>query len=69
MQAEKSADKLIRINQVMEVTGKARTQLYAAVKSGNFPAPIKDGASSLWVDSEVQQWIADRIANAPRKVA
>ena len=42
MQAEKSADKLIRINQVMEVTGKARTQLYAAVKSGNFPAPIKE---------------------------
>ena len=69
MQAERTVNKLIRIAEVMQVTGKARTQLYAAVKTGNFPAPIKDGTASLWVESEVQSWIADRIANAPRKVA
>lgn len=69
MQAERTVNKLIRIAEVMSMTGKGRTLLYAAVKTGNFPAPIKDGSASLWVESEVQQWIADRIANAPRKVA
>lgn len=69
MQTERVTNRLIRLPEVTALTGKARTQIYAAVKSQNFPIPIKDGALTLWVESEVQQWIADRITNAPRKVA
>jgi prophage regulatory protein len=39
-----------------------RTSIYAGIAAKTFPAPIKSGKRSLWVESEVEQWIADRIA-------
>ena len=69
MQTETMVNRLIRLPEVMAVTGKAKTQIYAGVRTGSFPAPVKDGSLSLWVQSEVQAWVNDRIANAPRKVA
>ena len=38
--------------------------VYAMVKAGKFPKPIKLGRRSLWIESEVQAWIAARIADA-----
>ena len=38
------------------------TSIYAGIAAGTFPKPIKSGKRSLWVESEVSQWIADRIA-------
>ncbi|HET7663855.1 MAG TPA: AlpA family phage regulatory protein [Rhodanobacteraceae bacterium] len=42
--------------------GLGRTSIYAGIASGTFPAPVKVGTRSLWVASELDQWIADRIA-------
>lgn len=58
---------LIKIHQVIARTGKSRSQIYAQVRQGTFPAPIKlSERSSAWVAAEVDEWIAARIA-ASRK--
>ena len=44
-------------------TGLSRTQLYDKVHQGKFPKPVKIGAKAVaWVEAEVDQWLADRIA-------
>lgn len=47
----------IKLKEVLSICGKSRSSVYASIKSGNFPAPIKvGGRSSAWVKSEVLQW-------------
>jgi prophage regulatory protein len=53
---------LLDINEVMARTKKRRTKIYADIRTGNFPKPIKDGASSRWVDTEVDQYLQSLIA-------
>ncbi|WP_246139627.1 helix-turn-helix transcriptional regulator [Parahaliea aestuarii] len=45
-----------------ETTGLKQSRLYELVSEGAFPPPVKLGRASAWVSTEVQQWIADRIA-------
>jgi len=55
----------IRLPVVKELTGLSRATIYAQVKSKAFPSPVPLGARSVgWVRSEVEGWIADRIAAA-----
>jgi prophage regulatory protein len=39
-----------------------RTSIYAGIAAGTFPAPVKVGSRSLWVESEIDTWIEQRIA-------
>ena len=55
--------KMLRLKQVMEVTGLSRTTIYDLTKTGKFPKPIHLGAKAVaWVDSELQDWLQARIA-------
>lgn len=61
---------LERLPAVMARTGKSRSQIYRDVAAGRFPAPVKLGErSSAWDSSEVDRWIADRIASRDAKAA
>ncbi|QRN55917.1 AlpA family phage regulatory protein [Dyella caseinilytica] len=42
--------------------GLGRTTIYAGIAAKTFPGPVKVGKRSLWVESEVDRWIAARIA-------
>jgi prophage regulatory protein len=44
----------------------SRSTIYAAVKAGTFPAPVRIGARAVaWRVSEVEQWLEARpLANA-----
>lgn len=54
---------LLRRPAVERLTGKSRATIYADIKSGRFPAPIKIGAqASAWLASEIDAWIATRVA-------
>lgn len=54
--------KLLRINQVLEITGLGRSTVYNYVAKKTFPEPIKLGQrSSAWIESEVNAWIESRI--------
>lgn len=54
--------KLIRIKDVIQLTGLSRTSIYHYVNTGDFPSYTKFGKSSLWEYSEVQQWINEQLA-------
>ncbi|WP_323845303.1 AlpA family transcriptional regulator [Microbulbifer magnicolonia] len=56
-------DPILRLPEVERQTGLKKTYIYALVKKGEFPAPIKLGErASGWLSSEVRQWVQDRIA-------
>lgn len=48
---------LIKLAEVQRRTALCRSSIYAKVAAGRFPRPVKQGASSAWVDTEVQAWI------------
>jgi prophage regulatory protein len=54
---------LIKLKDVIAVTGVSRSHIYALAQKGHFPKPVKlTERSSAWVASEVQEWIDTRIA-------
>ncbi|MHB1282576.1 MAG: helix-turn-helix transcriptional regulator [Metallibacterium scheffleri] len=58
-----SIERLIRLPEVMLTTGLGRSQIYAKMSSGEFPASVPISAKSRgWVRSEVRGWIGERIA-------
>ena len=60
-------ERLIRLAEYLALTGESRTVAYERIAAHIAPAPIKDGRSSLWVLSEVQAYVARKIATAQRK--
>ncbi|WP_278420104.1 helix-turn-helix transcriptional regulator [Stutzerimonas kunmingensis] len=54
--------KLIRLRQVMEVTGLGRSTIYKYIAENCFPKPVQLGERSVgWVESEVHEWIMERV--------
>lgn len=54
--------RFLRLPEVLSRAGVAKTQLYALVKKGDFPAPRKAGRMSYWPDFEVTAWQHARLA-------
>jgi prophage regulatory protein len=55
--------RILRLKDVIEKTGLARSTIYKYVDAGTFPNPIPLGGRSVgWVDAEVHEWILTRIA-------
>ena len=56
--------KLIKLKQVMECTGLARSTVYKFMAEGQFPKPVKLGVRMVaWVEAEIQAWVNEKIAN------
>lgn len=58
-------NRLIRLPEVMSRTGLARPTIYKAMAANRFPQVIRVGRAAMWVENEVDQWVADCI-NASR---
>lgn len=57
--------RLIRLPEVLMRTGKGKTQLYADIKEGRFPSPVKIGSRAVaWDSDAVDRWIEQRISEA-----
>jgi len=55
---------LIRKRQVCEMTGLTLRGLTNRVRKGEFPQPVLlDARQTAWVESEVVEWVAARIAD------
>lgn len=53
---------IIRLREVMKLTGLARSTIYKYTNAGQFPKPINlSGRSVGWVESEIHEWILGRI--------
>jgi prophage regulatory protein len=64
-EAANSKSKLIPFNDVRDrLGGISRTTIWRLCSQGSFPKPIHATAGrSLWLESEIEQWIADRAAS------
>ena len=61
---DKQPSDLIRIKEVMNMTGLSRSSIYTYKNKGEFPNPIQLSARSVaWVRVDVEQWILDKINN------
>jgi prophage regulatory protein len=54
--------RIIRLKEVIDSTGLARSTVYKYVAEGVFPKPVSLGDRSVgWVESEVHDWVLARI--------
>lgn len=51
---------------VEKKTGLSRSPLYARIKSGTFPRPVRLSGSKAvrWVEQEVDRWVSEQIRNS-----
>ncbi|TKB51822.1 helix-turn-helix transcriptional regulator [Ferrimonas aestuarii] len=55
--------RLLKLKQVMAMTGLARSTVYKYFSCQQFPKPVQLGARNVaWVEQEIQDWIAQKIA-------
>jgi prophage regulatory protein len=64
-------ESLLPRREVEKRCGLSRSSIYARMKAGTFPKPVPDENthSVWWVASEIDAWIAARIAARDQKAA
>ena len=62
MEQQFSSFPLLRLPNVMRLTGLARSTIYKLIAAGEFPAPRKLTRRAVaWPASEVEQWVLARV--------
>jgi len=56
------SDQFLRIPAVMKKVGLRRTAIYDKINAGDFPPPIKLGNVSVWLESELDEWMKAKVA-------
>lgn len=60
----------IRLSEVQKRTGYSKAWLYKLISQNRFPQSVKIGTRSIaFVESEVNEWINERIAESRKEVA
>ena len=69
MGAAERLEELLSLDRVRQMTGMGTTFIYGEIKAGRFPRSIRIGRRALWIQSEVQGWVRQQIAqNRPLQV-
>lgn len=54
--------RLIKLKEVLHITGLSRSTVYRFMSAGGFPMKVELGGNSVaWVESEVEEWISEKI--------
>jgi prophage regulatory protein len=54
--------KLLKLTDVIVLSGLSRSSVYALAQQNKFPKPLKlSERSSAWVEEEIKQWITERV--------
>lgn len=62
--------RLIRMNEVTQRIGLCKASVYNRINTGDFPKPVSIGGGRVaWVESDVDQWISERISAAGKQAA
>lgn len=57
-QVEPGLDRILRLPELVRITGMCRSSVYRYVSEGNFPKPIKLGIRSVgWRESQINKWL------------
>ena len=54
----------ITLKEVMSKVGRGKSTIYRDIALGTFPDPLKAGNSSLWIESEIEEWICSTSLNS-----
>ena len=54
---------ILRRRQVERRVGLTRSPLYARIKSGTFPKPVRlgNGRAVGWIESEIDAWLVEQV--------
>lgn len=53
----KELDRLIRLREVIRLTGRCRSSIYEDMKYGRFPQSVKIGPRAVaWLQSDIRTW-------------
>lgn len=56
------SQRLLRRKETLARTGLSNSSMYERIAKSTFPAPVKIGPRAVgWVESEIDDWIAERI--------
>ncbi|QXB21867.1 helix-turn-helix transcriptional regulator [Lelliottia amnigena] len=54
--------RLLRISEVMNLTGLPKSTIYLKIKNNEFPTQLQIGLRSVaWLENEIQDWIINNI--------
>lgn len=55
-------DRILRLKEVMQLTGLSRSTIYAEIAKSNFPkqVPLTGARSVGWLESELVRWVDAR---------
>ena len=63
-------NRLIRRKEVQDKTGLGASSIYAMMAKGDFPKPLQLSERRVaWIESDIDSWVADRIANHKANIA
>ena len=61
----KNNNRFLKLKEVMNITGIARSTIYFWMKQRLFPTPIKLGERSIgWLEADIESWMDERIAES-----
>lgn len=61
-------ERFMRLDAVEQETGLKKSTIYAAMRAGTFPQPVRLSLRCVaWRDSEIQRWMSQRIAESQVK--
>lgn len=56
-----TSDRIIKLREVIAMTGLSRSSIYLLIKKGTFPVQVKlSTRSSGWFLSEINSWVVSR---------
>jgi prophage regulatory protein len=68
--SEKTSIKLIRIGEVSNLTTISKSHIYTLARQGKFPKPRKISVNtSVWLKSEILEWLEDQLKINSEEVA
>ena len=60
-----TAISILRLSDVLNRVGLSRSQIYVLISQSRFPEPIRLSERTVgWLDTEVDGWISDRVAES-----
>ena len=63
-----TAPSILRLKDLRQRIKLSRSTIYAKISAGDFPPPITLGPRAVgWLESEIQTWIASRVAKTRSK--
>ncbi len=58
-------NKIIKLHEVIQITSLSKSSIYSFISNNGFPRQISLGPRCVgWVESDVEAWICDRIADS-----